>query len=162
MTLLPLVLAMHTVVADPALSENANEIAQQAGLRYRAVVFVFEPWRDQGVVNAWSWRREGILVIGVSPILVDDLDADGMRAMLAHELAHTQLSCGPKYRSFAEALACEQRADTLSMRWVGKRTVLRGLCQLIASTWSWRYATDVSDVIARIKHMHEVAEGPLR
>ncbi|HXK36625.1 MAG TPA: M48 family metalloprotease [Candidatus Paceibacterota bacterium] len=160
MTVLPLFLAAFTVVADQGLTETANEIIRHAGLRYAAVVFVFEPWREQGIVNAWSWRRQDTLIIGVSPILVDDLETDGIRAMLAHEVAHWQLTCGPKYRSFAEALDCEQRADALSIRWVGKRTVLRGLCQLIASTWSWRYATDVSDLIIRIKNVHEIAEGP--
>jgi len=155
-----LLFAVTVVQADQALTEVANEIAEEANLPYHAVVFIHEPWRAEGVVNAETNRKENLIVIAVSPLLAEDLDADAVRAMLAHEIAHYQNSCGPKYASLAEAIACEKRADARSVTWVGKRAVLRGLCQLIASSWRWRYVTDVSDLIERIAYIHQLPEGP--
>lgn len=161
MQTLLLLFALVAAVRDPLpdsqqLAGQAAGIARAAGLSDIIIVVTVPPrWYKRGIVDAQTNVRGQVVDITVSPILLEDMDADGIRGMLAHELAHTRLSCGPHYRSEREHLACEIEADALAARWVGKRTVLRSLCQLIASGWAWRYNTNAMPMYERIRRLHD-------
>ncbi len=159
---LPIVLlATATGVNDPypvdfALAARAQRLANRVDINKYVVVSVPPLWRELGFVQAKTNIRGRIIAITVSPILLEDMDEDGEDAMFAHELAHTLRPCGYyPYATAEDELECEHAADAQSARWVGKRTALRGLCQLLASSWSRRYCTDCSMLIARIKLLHE-------
>lgn len=150
---------------DPTLTEVAREIARSAGLPYEPTVHVPPLWEGRGIVNVTAGRRGNRIAIRVSPILAREMYGDGIRAMLAHELAHPQNVCKPdpetlKYPTYAEEIACEHAADALSARWVGRTAVLQGLLQLTDSSWDWRYTTDVSTLMERIRLMHDRTDIP--
>lgn len=143
------------------LTSVANDIIFQQGLPYAAVVLIPEKWRDDGVVTAATYVRGNGIEILVSPLMIEDMDAEGLRAVLAHELAHTQIPCNPDPLSNeAESVACEHRVDALSAKWVGKKASLRALCQVMASVWYWRYMTDVWPLIERIRLLHNRTDVP--
>jgi hypothetical protein len=158
--MLGFLLAMGLAVADPfpvdmGLTRGLQEQTRNFGLEYEVVVVVPPSWGDRGVVNAETHVRGKYLAVAVSPILLEDMDRDGLYSMFAHELAHTLNHCGPTYRDDKEKLACEHAADVQAARWVGRRSVLRGLCQLMESSFRWRYGTDVSPLMDRIRLLHQ-------
>jgi predicted Zn-dependent protease len=165
-SIVALVFAAATGMNDPypiddALTARANAQAVSYGLQYRVIVAVPPSWRDRGIVNAKTHVRGNVLAITISPILLEEMDAEGLTGMFAHELAHPRSTCGLRnYRSWSEEVVCEHAADVQAARWVGKRAVLRGLCQVMASGWNWRYNTDVSPLIERIRLLHNRKDIP--
>lgn len=148
--------------SDQELTLMAADIVQIQRLPYTVTVEIREEWRQQYIVDAYLWvYKANHLRILMSPLLVEGLDRDGKRALLAHELAHTQFDCGLDEQTWKDKLACEIRTDRQAVRWVGRRTMLKGLCQLIAVSWYWKYRTDVADLIERIKKIHYLPEDPV-
>ncbi len=148
-------------VVDDALTEVAAAMAREAGLPHKVVVLTPPSWQRRGIVNAsTNIVRDTHIIIRVSPILVDELSAVELRGLLAHEVAHLRAGCGPKFRTPAEALACEHKADALSARWVGRTTALRTLCHVMAISFDWRFKTDASDTIERIRLLHNRTDIP--
>jgi len=139
---------------DEQLTKRAAEIAVDAGLLQRISVYTIPAWRDLAVVNIESFKSDERVQIFVSPLLLEYSDAQGRDGMLAHEIAHMVESCGPNPETRAAEDACEQQVDLRSARYVGKHAAIRGLCQLMASAWYWRYTTDASHIIERIKRLH--------
>lgn len=152
--LLALALSPALTPQEQQLSAVAQDIARDAGLDLTVIVTVPEQWRDRGVASASTYQTKDIVAILVSPILVDEMDAEGMRGLLGHELGHTQNHCGPEYASESEKLACEHQADDWSAQHVGYRAAVRGLCQLMYIAFEWRYTTDASPLIDRVKLLH--------
>lgn len=118
-------------------------------------IVVYQPWAQQGIVNAASYSFPGRTVILISPLLVEDLYGEGVPGVLAHELAHTYIRCDPKLLGPRALQSCEMRTDALAASWVGRRTVRIGLCQLLFSAWNRRAVTDVSDLMERIHALHQ-------
>lgn len=148
--------ASGSATTDWELTQETIRLERQVGMDYYTQVVIVPEWGEQGIVQAKTFPRGEYIIIAVSPIILQDLDRDAQRGMLAHELAHLRRTCGLKeYASEREELVCEHAADAQAARWVGKRTVIRGLCQLIASSWVWRYRTDLSILITRIKMLHD-------
>jgi len=150
---------------DEELTAVARGIARDAGLPYEVTVHVPPLWEGRGIVNATTVLRGNRVFIRVSPILAREMDTAGIRAMLAHELAHPQNACGPDpvtlaYASRDTETACEHAADALSARWVGRTTALRGLLQLTAIGWDWRFTTDASHLVLRVRLLHERTDIP--
>ncbi len=143
------------------LTVVAQEIADTQGLPYQVTVFIPEEWQAHRVVNAKIYfGNNGYAAILISPLLVDGMDAQAIRAVLAHELGHTQIKCGPRYTSDNERLECESRADAFSARVVGRRNAIRALCQMVAIGWDERIITDATDVYARIRKLHYLNDVP--
>ncbi|MCC6934753.1 MAG: hypothetical protein IT406_03660 [Candidatus Yanofskybacteria bacterium] len=155
MAMLALAEANEPYRIDPVLTERVQAQARSYGLEYRVVVAVVPSWKAQGKVQVETRFRGGIVAILVSPILYEEMDGGAFRAMFAHELAHTLRPCGLRpYTSIAEHNACEHAADAQAAAWVGKREVLRGLCQVRAIGWDWRYNTDATPMNERIRLLH--------
>ncbi|MCC6404900.1 MAG: hypothetical protein IT405_00750 [Candidatus Yanofskybacteria bacterium] len=141
---------------DTALTERVQAQARSYGLEYRVVVAVAPAWRARGIVDTRTRVRDNIVAIIVSPILLEEMDREALEGMFAHELAHPQRACGlGQYATLADEIACEHPADVQAAKWVGRRAVLRGLCQLRAISWDWRYSTDATGTNERIKRLHE-------
>lgn len=151
-----LVLALVTE-PDPALTERARVIASAAGLSHEVTVFVYEPWREARRVDARTRVLGNHVTVYISPILADEMDNDGMTGLLAHELAHVGTTCGRdgRYPDDDAAVACESRADARAAGWVGRTTAIRGLCQVMAIAWDWRYTTDGTVLTRRIRLLHD-------
>lgn len=152
-------------IPDARLTALAGDIAARAGLPYEPIVYSMPLWKSRGVVNTTAQRRGNRLTIRVSPILTEEMYDGGIRAMLAHELAHPQHACAPdpvtlEYASRGGEVACEHAADALSARWVGRKAALQGLLQLTAIGWDWRYTTDVSVLVERIRLLHDRTDIP--
>lgn len=141
-------------IRDATLMRRAKEIADVAGIEREVVVYTIPAWRDLRVVNIETHLSDERIIIMASPLLLEDSDEQGRDGMLAHELAHALEPCGPDFRSRSSEDACEQAVDLRAAAWVGKQASIRGLCQLMASAWYWRYTTDVSHVVERIKRLH--------
>lgn len=169
-----LLMAVLAQVPSPAVALNvrlnliANTIVRQQHLPYRVQVVTPENWRTTYYVNATSYISDDLseVIIGIGPLLAEDLDAEGLRGLIAHELAHTKTLCGwtplgekPSAGDDAEYMACEHRTDVLAAQWVGYRAVFRSLCQTRASSWYWRYVTDASELNERIRLLHQIAYG---
>lgn len=145
------------------LTIRALSIAAIAGLPVSGIsVYTWEPWAAEGVVDVRSWFAAGHVTIMVSPLLLEGSDEDGLDALLAHELAHFGTTCGRggMYRNDDELFACESAADTRAATWVGRRTVIRGLCQLMAISWYWKYTTDSTILYRRIRLLHDRKDIP--
>jgi hypothetical protein len=152
------------IVSEP-LTAAAADIARRAGLPYRPTVYLMPFWESRGIVNATSGLAGDRIAIRVSPILADEMYGDGIRAMLAHELAHPRNACKPdpvtlEYATREEEIACEHAADALSARWVGRTAALQGLLQLTAIGWDWRFTTDTSVLTERIRLLHDRTDIP--
>ncbi|HUO75435.1 MAG TPA: hypothetical protein VMU12_00750 [Candidatus Paceibacterota bacterium] len=159
------VLSLFVQAADPypvdyGLIAQVMLQARAVGITANIIVRVPPSWQERGYVNAKTNVRDDVIVITVSPILLDDLDADAQNAMFAHELAHSQNECGPFYANDAERDACEHAADALAATWVGRQSMIRSLCQLMASSWRWKYSADFAAMIGRIKYLHERTDIP--
>ena len=140
-------------IRDDVLTSMARTIAKDARLAYVPTVYTVPAWRDLYVVTAESFAAYRTMDIFVSPLLLEYQDTMGRRGMLAHELAHPRTVCsgGDGHESMD---ACERDVDLLAATWVGKEASIRGLCQLMAGAWHWRYTTDASSIIERIKNLH--------
>lgn len=152
----------HTTV-EAQLTAVAQEMAVQAGLPHRITVRVPSEWQAGGVVNAKIYPDGTRATIYISPILVDEMDSLSIRAVLAHELGHTQSTCGlgiPRYATEAGYLACEGKADAFAARLVGRRAVLKSLCEFTYIAFDWRYTTDASSLFARIRKLHYRTDIP--
>jgi len=152
-------------IPDAQLTVVARDIAAHAGLPYEPTVYRMPFWESRGIVNATAGRRGNRIAIRVSPILALEMYGDSIRAMLAHELAHPQNACMPdpatlQYRTREEEVACEHAADALSARWVGRTAALQGLIQLMYTGWDWRYTTDTSVLMERIRRLHDRTDIP--
>ena len=153
---------------DVALTARARAIAERAGLPVTGIaVYVWDPWRGEYRVDAQTWVAAGYVSIFISPLILDDADKDGVDGLLAHELAHFGTKCGrgradgkDRYRNDDELVACESKADARAASWVGRRTVIRGLCQLMAISWYWKFTTDGTVLTRRIRLLHDRKDIP--
>src|SRR3989304_7845055 len=94
-------------IADTELTAMGVSIVQEQGLPYTVSVELREEWREQYIVDSYLWVYKGNhLRILMGPLLAEGLDRDGKRALLAHELAHTQFECGLNEQTRKAKVAC--------------------------------------------------------